>query len=81
MAKNRKTDLPGGVTLTAIEAGRGQPFIMIPGRSQPAAQHGRKCSFSAEPQEWIAAANPNAKAVIFENPKRFSAEVPAFPSS
>ncbi|MCB1378644.1 MAG: alpha/beta hydrolase [Alphaproteobacteria bacterium] len=51
---------------------------------------GRKSIFSAESQEWIAAVNPNARAVIFEeteggghfmffeNPDRFNREVEAF---
>ena len=51
---------------------------------------GRKSIFSAESQEWIAAANPNARAAIyeeneggghfmfFENPRRFNAEVAGF---
>jgi non-heme chloroperoxidase len=41
MAAKREIPLPGGAVLNAIEAGSGNPLIMIPGWSQSAAEYGR----------------------------------------
>ena len=41
MAARRSIKTSNGITLSAIEAGAGQPLIMIPGWSQSAAEFGR----------------------------------------
>ena len=41
MAANRTIQLSDGAVLNAIEAGSGQPLVMIPGWSQSAAEYGR----------------------------------------
>lgn len=54
MTAGRKITLPSGVTLNAIEAGSGQPLIMIPGWSQSAAEFGRNIDELAKGRRVIA---------------------------
>lgn len=54
MAATRTIQLPSGATLNAIEAGEGQPLIMIPGWSQSAAEYGRNIEELAKARRVIA---------------------------
>lgn len=54
MADSRHIVLPSGVSLNVIEAGRGQPLIMIPGWSQSAAEYGRNIDELAKSRRVIA---------------------------
>ncbi|MFN4143273.1 alpha/beta fold hydrolase [Aestuariivirga sp.] len=54
MPTSRKIELPGGAVLHALEAGRGQPLIMIPGWSQSAAEYGRNIDDLAKHRRVIA---------------------------
>lgn len=54
MAANRKIQLSDGAVLNAIEAGSGQPLIMIPGWSQSAAEYNRNIDELAKTRRVIA---------------------------
>lgn len=54
MPTSRTIPLPGGAVLSAIEAGSGQPLIMIPGWSQSAAEYGRNIDELAKDRRVIA---------------------------
>ena len=54
MAKPRKIAISNGLTLQALEAGTGQPLIMIPGWSQSAAEFGRNIDELAKGRRVIA---------------------------
>jgi pimeloyl-ACP methyl ester carboxylesterase len=54
MPTSRTIPLPGGAVLSAIEAGSGQPLIMIPGWSQSAAEYGRNIDELAKNRRVIA---------------------------
>ncbi|MFM8745145.1 MAG: alpha/beta fold hydrolase [Aestuariivirga sp.] len=54
MPTDRMIELPGGAVLHAIEAGSGQPLIMIPGWSQSAAEYGRNIDELAKTRRVIA---------------------------
>lgn len=54
MAANRKIELSDGAVLSAIEAGSGQPLVMIPGWSQSAAEYGRNIDELAKTRRVIA---------------------------
>lgn len=54
MPTDRMIELPGGAVLHAIEAGSGQPLIMIPGWSQSAAEYGRNIEDLAKTRRVIA---------------------------
>ncbi len=54
MAEVRKIKLSGGSVLSALEAGSGQPLIMIPGWSQSAAEYGRNIDELAKSRRVIA---------------------------
>lgn len=54
MAAGRHIVLPGGASLNVIEAGSGQPLIMIPGWSQSAAEYGRNIDELAKSRRVIA---------------------------
>lgn len=54
MAKPRKIAISNGLTLHALEAGSGQPLIMIPGWSQSAAEFGRNIDALAQGRHVIA---------------------------
>ena len=54
MATNRRIELLDGTELNAIEAGSGQPLIMIPGWSQSAAEYGRNIEELAKSRRVIA---------------------------
>ncbi len=54
MLQDRMIELPGGVVLHAIEAGAGQPLIMIPGWSQSAAEYRRNIEELAKTRRVIA---------------------------
>ena len=54
MPTERMIELPGGAVLHAIEAGSGQPLIMIPGWSQSAAEYGRNIEDLAKTRRVIA---------------------------
>lgn len=54
MTNGRNIELPGGAVLNTIEAGDGQPLIMIPGWSQSAAEYGRNIEELAKGRRVIA---------------------------
>lgn len=54
MAAGRHIELPGGASLNVIEAGSGQPLIMIPGWSQSAAEYGRNIDELAKSRRVLA---------------------------
>ena len=54
MAAGRQIALSGGTVLHALEAGTGQPLIMIPGWSQSAAEYGRNIEELAKGRRVIA---------------------------
>ena len=54
MAAQRTIGISNGVSLNAIEAGAGQPLIMIPGWSQSAAEFGRNITELARNRRVIA---------------------------
>jgi pimeloyl-ACP methyl ester carboxylesterase len=54
MAARRSIKVSGGMTLNAIEAGDGEPLIMIPGWSQSAAEFGRNIDELARDRRVIA---------------------------
>ena len=54
MAANRTIQLSDGAVLHAIEAGSGQPLVMIPGWSQSAAEYGRNIEELAKTRRVIA---------------------------
>ncbi|MFO0992849.1 MAG: alpha/beta hydrolase [Hyphomicrobiales bacterium] len=54
MAARRSIKTSSGITLNAIEAGNGQPLIMIPGWSQSAAEFGRNIEELAKHRRVIA---------------------------
>ena len=54
MAKRKSIKTASGITLNAIEAGDGQPLIMIPGWSQSAAEFGRNIDELAKDRRVIA---------------------------
>ena len=54
MAANRTIQLSDGAVLNAIEAGSGQPLVMIPGWSQSAAEYGRNIEELAKTRRVIA---------------------------
>lgn len=54
MSTNRMIELPSGAVLHAIEAGSGQPLIMLPGWSQSAAEYGRNIEDLAKTRRVIA---------------------------
>lgn len=54
MAAGRQIVLPGGASLNVIEAGSGQPLIMIPGWSQSAAEYARNIDELAKSRRVIA---------------------------
>jgi len=54
MAAGRSITISDGTTLNAIEAGNGQPLIMIPGWSQSAAEFGRNIAELAKDRRVIA---------------------------
>ena len=54
MAANKTIQLSDGAVLNAIEAGSGQPLVMIPGWSQSAAEYGRNIEELAKTRRVIA---------------------------
>ncbi len=54
MIASRNIELPGGLSIHALEAGEGHPLIMIPGWSQSAAEFGRNIPELAKGRRVIA---------------------------